>query len=159
MTLDRAIAFFMLLVCLLYGYSAWFIMDPSIPPFMARNPVWPSSFPKMLAVGGAFFSILVLIAPHRPKDDPDIDVSRMSEYNYGQAIALLALMTAYAMLLLPLGFLASTFLFLMLGSLALGERRWIAMILASGIASFGIWYLVQEVLDIFLRPFPAVLGM
>ena len=159
MTLDRAIAFFMLLVCLLYGYSAWFIMDPSIPPFMARNPVWPSSFPKMLAVGGAFFSILVLIAPHRPKDDPDIDVSRMSEYNYGQAIALLALMTAYAMLLLPLGFLASTFLFLMLGSLALGERRWIAMILASGIASFGIWYLVQEVLGIFLRPFPAVLGM
>ena len=140
MTLDRAIAFFMLLVCLLYGYSAWFIMDPSIPPFMARNPVWPSSFPKMLAVGGAFFSILVLIAPHRPKDDPDIDVSR------------------YAMLLLPLGFLASTFLFLMLGSLALGERRWIAMILASGIASFGIWYLVQEVLGIFLRPFPAVLG-
>ena len=159
MTLDRAIAFFMLLVCLLYGYSAWFIMDPSIPPFMARNPVWPSSFPKMLAVGGAFFSILVLIAPHRPKDDPDIDVSRMSEYNYGQAIALLALMAAYAMLLLPLGFLASTFLFLMLGSLALGERRWIAMILASGIASFGIWYLVQEVLGIFLRPFPAVLGM
>jgi len=159
MTLDRAIAFFMLLVCLLYGYSAWFIMDPSIPPFMARNPVWPSSFPKMLAVGGAFFSILVLIAPHRPKDDPDIDVSRMSDYNYGQAIALLALMAAYAMLLLPLGFLASTFLFLMLGSLTLGERRWIAMILASGIASFGIWYLVQEVLGIFLRPFPAILGM
>ena len=159
MTLDRAIAFFMLLVCLLYGYSAWFIMDPSIPPFMARNPVWPSSFPKMLAVGGAFFSILVLIAPHRPKDDPDIDVSRMSDYNYGQAITLLALMAAYAMLLLPLGFLASTFLFLMLGSLALGERRWIAMILASGIASFGIWYLVQEVLGIFLRPFPAILGM
>ena len=159
MTLDRAIAFFMLLVCLLYGYSAWFIMDPSIPPFMARNPVWPSSFPKMLAVGGAFFSILVLIAPHRPKDDPDIDVSRMSDYNYGQAIALLALMAAYAMLLLPLGFLASTFLFLMLGSLTLGERRWIAMILASGIASFGIWYLVQEVLGIFLRPFPAVLGV
>lgn len=158
MTLDRTIALFMLLVCVLYGYSAWFIMDPTIPPFMARNPVWPSSFPKMLAIGGAFFAILVLIAPHRPKDDPDIDLSRISEYNYGQAIALLALMVAYAVLLVPLGFLASTFLFLMLGSFALGERRWIAMILASGIASFGIWYLVQEVLGIFLRPLPAMMG-
>lgn len=159
MTLDRTIALLMLLVCMLYGYSAWFVMDPTIPPFMARNPVWPSSFPKVLAVGGAFFSILILIAPHRPKDNPDIDLSRLSEYNYGQAVSLLALMVAYALLLVPLGFLASTFLFLMLGSLTLGERRWITMLLASSIASVGIWYLVQEVLGIFLRPLPAALGI
>lgn len=158
MTLDRVIALFILLVCLLYGYSAWFIMDAQIAPFMARNPVWPSSFPKILAIGGVFFALLVLISPHRPKDDPDIDLSNWSDYNYGQAIGLLALMTAYALLLLPLGFLISTFLFLMLGSLILGERRWIAMLLASGIASIGIWYLVQEVLGIFLRPLPAAFG-
>jgi putative tricarboxylic transport membrane protein len=158
MTLDRAIALFVLLVCLLYGYSAWFIMDAQIPPFMARNPVWPSSFPKILAIGGIFFAVLILIAPQRPKDEPDIDLSRWSDYNYGQAIGLLALMTAYALLLLPLGFLISTFLFLLSGSLILGERRWIAMILASGIASVGIWYLVQEVLGIFLRPLPSVFG-
>jgi len=158
MTLDRAIAFFILLVCLLYGYSAWFVMDAQIPPFMARNPVWPSSFPKLLAIGGSFFAIVVLISPHKPKDEPDIDLSRWSGYNYGQALGLLALMTAYALTLLPLGFLISTFLFLMLGSLILGERRWIAMVLASGIASVGIWYLVQEVLGIFLRPLPAALG-
>lgn len=158
MTLDRAIALFFLLVCFLYGYTAWFVMDAQIPPFMARNPVWPSSFPKVLAIGGIVFSIIVLVSPHRPKDDPDLDLSQWSKYNFGQAIALLALMIAYALLLLPLGFLASTFLFLMLGSLILGERRWIAMILASGIASVGIWYLVQEVLGIFLRPLPAILG-
>lgn len=158
MTLDRAIALFFMLVSLLYGYSAWFIMDARIPPFMVQNPVWPSSFPKMLAIGGIFFSLLVLISPHRPRDESDIDLSRWAEYNYGQAIGLLALMTAYALLLLPLGFLAATFLFLMLGSLILGERRWVPMILASGIASVGIWYLVQEVLGVFLRPLPAILG-
>lgn len=32
------------------------------------------------------------------------------------------------------------------------------MILAAGIASVGIWYLVQQVLGIFLRPLPAILG-
>ena len=158
MTLDRAVALFFMLVSLIYGYSAWFIMDAQIPPFMAQNPVWPSSFPKILAIGGVFFSLLVLIAPHRPKEEADIDLSRWAEYNYWQAIGLLALMTAYALLLLPLGFLAATFLFLMLGSLILGERRWISMILAAGIASIGIWYLVQEVLGIFLRPLPAILG-
>ena len=158
MTLDRVIALFILLICLLYGYSAWFIMDAQIAPFMARNPVWPSSFPKLLAIGGVIFALLVLISPHKPKDEPDIDLARWSDYNYGQAIGLLVLMLAYALLLLPIGFLASTFLFLMLGSLILGERRWLAMMLASGIASVGIWYLVQEVLGIFLRPLPAVLG-
>jgi putative tricarboxylic transport membrane protein len=158
MTLDRAIALFALLVCLLYGYSAWFVMDAQIPPFMARNPVWPSSFPKILAVGGVFFALLVLAAPHRPRDAPDIDLSRWSDYNYGQALGLLALMAAYALLLLPLGFLLSTFLFLLASSLVLGERNWLAMLLASGIASVGIWYLVQQVLGIFLRPLPSILG-
>ena len=158
MTLDRAIAFFILLVCLVYGYAAWFVMDAQLPPFMARNPVWPSSFPKILAIGGSLFALIVLVSPHKPKADPDIDLSRWSDYNYGQALALLALMAAYALLLLPLGFLLSTFLFLLLGSLTLGERRWIAMLLASGIASVGIWYLVQEVLGIFLRPLPAAFG-
>lgn len=159
MTLDRAIAILVLLTCVLYGYSAWFVMDAQIAPFMARNPVWPSSFPKILAIGGIFFAILVLIAPHRPKDEPDIDLSRWSDYNYGQAIGLLALMTVYALLLLPLGFLISTFLFLLSGSLILGERRWVAMIVASGMASVGIWYLVQEVLSIFLRPLPSLFGV
>jgi hypothetical protein len=97
----------------------------------------------MLAIGGALFSILVLIAPHKPKDDPDIDLSQMSEYNYGQAIALLGIMWVYAFMLLRLGFLASTFLFLMLGSLVLGERRWVAVIFASSIAIVSIWYLVS----------------
>ncbi len=157
MTLDRAIALFFLLICLVYGYSAWIIMDAQIAPFMARNPVWPSSFPKLLAVGGAFFAMLVLISPRTPKEDPDIDLSRLGDYNFGQALALLGLMVAYALLLLPLGFLASTFFFLVLGSFVLGEHRWIAMILAAGIASFGIWYLVQELLGIFLRPLPAFL--
>lgn len=157
MTLDRAIALVFLLICVLYGYSAWVVMDSQIAPFMQRNPVWPSSFPKLLAMGGALFAVLVLISPHKPKENPDIDLTRLGDYNFAQAFMLLGLMAAYAYLLLPLGFLASTFLFLMLGSLVLGERRWVTMVLAAGIASFGIWYLVQEVLGIFLRPLPAFL--
>jgi len=48
--------------------------------------------------------------------------------------------------------------FLIGGSMILGERRWFVMIVVSTIATFGIWYLVQEVLGIFLRPLPYFMG-
>jgi hypothetical protein len=35
-----------------YGYLAFFTMDQLLPPFMQRNPVWPSTFPKVLSVLG-----------------------------------------------------------------------------------------------------------
>jgi putative tricarboxylic transport membrane protein len=76
----------------------------------------------------------------------------------GQALALLGLMVAYAIMLRPTGFLLATSGFLIGGSVILGERRWIVMIVVSAIATFGIWYLVQEVLGIFLRPLPFFMG-
>ncbi|MGB1178265.1 MAG: tripartite tricarboxylate transporter TctB family protein, partial [Lentibacter algarum] len=47
MTLDRWIALILLGICIIYGYTAWFTMDASLAPFMRRNPIWPSSFPKV----------------------------------------------------------------------------------------------------------------
>ena len=88
----------------------------------------------------------------------DIDYRRLHEYKLGQALALLGLMVAYAILLRPAGFLLATSGFLIGGSVILGERRWVVMIVVSAIATFGIWYLVQEVLGIFLRPLPFFMG-
>jgi putative tricarboxylic transport membrane protein len=68
-------------------------------------------------------------------------------------------MVAYALLLRPLGFLGSTVGFLVIGSMILGERRLHILIPVALIASGGIWYLVQEVLGIFLRPWPFFLGV
>ena len=89
----------------------------------------------------------------------DIDYRKLHEYKLGQAIALLALMVAYALLLRPAGFLLATSGFLIGGSVLLGERRWVTMIVVAAIATFGIWYLVQEVLGIFLRPLPFFMGV
>jgi putative tricarboxylic transport membrane protein len=46
----------------------------------------------------------------------------------------------------------------MAGSAILGERKWHVMILRSRLATGLVWYLVQEVLGIFLRPFPFFMG-
>jgi putative tricarboxylic transport membrane protein len=61
-------------------------------------------------------------------------------------------------MLRPAGFLIATTVFLMAGSAVLGERKWLSMLMVSVLATGFVWYLVQEVLGIFLRPFPFFLG-
>jgi len=160
MALDRWIALVFLLICLAYGYAAFFAMDATIPPFMKRNPVWPSTFPKVIAVLGVLSSLYVLIGFEKPAEDkaPDIDYRRLWDYNLGQAVLLLGLMVAYALMLRPAGFLASTSVFLIAGALILGERRIFTLLIVALIATVGIWYLVEGVLGIFLRPLPFFMG-
>ena len=159
MALDRWIALVILGACLAYGYTAWFVMDEGLAPFMRRAPIWPSSFPKVLSVIGIMTSLIILLGVEKgqPKE-MEINYRRLQDYHLGQAIALLVLMVAYALLLRPLGFIGSTYAFLVLGSAFLGERRWIVMGVVAAVATFVVWYLVQQVLGIYLRPLPGFLG-
>jgi putative tricarboxylic transport membrane protein len=90
--------------------------------------------------------------------EPEIDYRRLGDYHLGQALALLGLMVVYALCLRPVGFLLSTSLFLILGSTILGERNWPLMIVIAALATGFVWYLVQEVLGIYMRPLPGILG-
>ena len=159
MALDRWIALVLLGICLAYGYAAWFTMDSSLAPFMRRNPIWPSTFPKVLSILGIIAAVIILLGIEKgePKE-ADIDYRRLGDYHLGQALALLALMVIYALCLRPVGFLISTAGFLILGSLILGERKWHIMVPVAGVATLVVWYLVQEVLGIYMRPLPGFWG-
>ncbi|PUB11867.1 tripartite tricarboxylate transporter TctB family protein [Yoonia sediminilitoris] len=155
MALDRWIALILLGICIVYGYTAWFTMDAGLAPFMRRNPVWPSSFPKVLSVLGIAASFIILIGLEKGEEKiGEIDHRRLDDYFYGQALLLLALMVVYALCLRPVGFLISTAGFLIIGSLILGERKWHIMLPVAISATFAVWYLVQEVLSIYMRPLP-----
>ncbi|MEN8834337.1 tripartite tricarboxylate transporter TctB family protein [Pacificibacter sp.] len=155
MALDRWIALILLGICIVYGYTAWFTMDAGLAPFMRRNPVWPSSFPKVLSVLGIAASFIILIGLEKGEEKiGEIDHRRLDDYFYGQALLLLALMVVYALCLRPVGFLISTSGFLIIGSLILGERKWHIMLPVAISATFAVWYLVQEVLSIYMRPLP-----
>ncbi len=163
MALDRWIALVFVAFCCVYGYAAFFTMDHLLPPFMQRNPVWPSTFPKALAVLGVIVGLVVLLGLEGGNADKeigatDIDYRNLGQYKVGQAALLLGLMVAYALLLRPAGFLLATTLFLACGSFVLGERKFQIMIPVALIATVAVWYLVQQVLGIFLRPFPFFLG-
>ena len=164
MALDRWIALIFIAFCCVYGYLAFFTMDQLLPPFMQRNPVWPSTFPKVLTVLGVVIGLIVVLGLEKPDGDAqpsptDINYRRLHEYNLGQAILLLALMVVYALMLRPAGFLLSTTVFLVAGSAILGERKWHIMLPVAMLATGFVWYLVQQVLGIFLRPFPFFLGV
>ncbi|GIT85464.1 MULTISPECIES: tripartite tricarboxylate transporter TctB family protein [Roseobacter] len=159
MALDRWIGLVLLGVCLVYGYTAWFTMDGGLAPFMQRNPIWPSTFPKVLSIMGIIASLIIVLGFEKGEAKiGDIDYRKLWEYNLGQALLLLALMAAYALLLRPAGFLISTSGFLILGSVILGERRILLTLIIAAVATGIVWYLVQVVLGIFLRPLPLFLG-
>lgn len=159
MALDRWIALILLGLCLAYGYTAWFTMDSSLAPFMKRNPIWPSTFPKVLSILGTIACLIILTGIEKTEiKEAEIDYRRLHEYKLGQAVMLLALMVAYALCLRPVGFIISTTAFLFLGAFILGERKWILMASVAIIATMIVWYLVQEVLGIYMRPLPSFLG-
>jgi putative tricarboxylic transport membrane protein len=156
MALDRWIALFFLGICLTYGYTAWFTMDDGLAPFMRRNPIWPSTFPKVLSVFGIIASLVILLGIEKGEAKiGEIDYRRLGEYKIGQAIFLLTLMVIYALCLRPVGFLIATTAFLAMGSFILGERKWHIMAPISIAAAGLIWFLVQQVLGIYMRPVPA----
>lgn len=149
----------MLLAFALYGYTAFFTMDAQLPPIMQRNPIWPSSFPKLLAIGGVVTALIVLCGFEKAPnpDAAEINYRKLKEYKFGQALVLLGLMVVYALVLRPVGFLVATFLFLAIGSIILGERRYFVVALVSATAAGAVWYLVNVVLGIFLTPLPVFL--
>ncbi|MCH7881295.1 MAG: tripartite tricarboxylate transporter TctB family protein [Proteobacteria bacterium] len=158
MTLERAIAGIFLLVCLIYGYTAFVTMEANLLPFELNMTFLPNTMPKGLSVLGVIVGLVVIVQSD-PKADAEIDAGEidyrnMRQYKLAQALFLLGLMVAYALLLRPIGFLAATTLFLAGGSVILGERKYIVLIPIAVFTAFLIWYLVHEVLGIFLRPWP-----
>lgn len=158
MALDRWIALVLLGICLVYGYTAWFTMDGNLAPFMRRNPIWPSTFPKVLSVFGILACLVILLGVEKGEEKiGKIDYRRLGDYFVGQAVLMLALMVVYALLLRPAGFMASTIGFVVIGAFILGERKWLTMILAAVIVAYVVWLLVQVVLGIYLVPLPVAL--
>ena len=72
----------------------------------------------------------------------------------GQTLGLVGAMVLYALLLRPIGFLAATTLLITGCAVVLGERKFHVLIPIAVVTAVVIWYLVQETLGIFLRPWP-----
>lgn len=156
MALDKWIAVFFLVFSLIYGYASF---TYPLLPFERNMAFLPNTLPMALSVIGTVIAFILLLSPQGKVDEDDptssgIDLKKLKEYKLGQAGAILAAMVLYALLLRPLGFIPTTICFLVGSGLILGERKLPVMIGVASVGTIGIWYLVQEVLGIFLKPLP-----
>ena len=163
LNINRWIALGMLAFSSGYGYLAY---TYRILPFEEFLEMKPNTLPIGLSVAGVVCSLALLLMPegqshssnegskalksdHKYLENPE-------NYEWGKSIGLLILAIIYALSLRQAGFLIATTLFLALGGLMLGERKFWILLTVSCLASFLVWYLVDEVLSIFMRPWPMI---
>ncbi|MCG7586099.1 hypothetical protein BIT28_14595 [Photobacterium proteolyticum] len=112
------------------------------------EPFHAKTLPTALAVLGILFSILQLATASKDSKD------RLSLFGYDFVLVakLLVLMVLFAISLEWLGFMISTALFLGGGYWLLGERRPKTLFLASVPFAVGFWFVLTQLLDIYLAP-------
>lgn len=152
MSLDRYIAIFFLVISLVYGYAAY---NYPLLPFERNMAFLPNTMPMVLGVLGALLSLIILVAPRSP-DSKEEGALKFERVHVIQAMLLLVAMVLFALALRPVGFILASILFLVGCGAVLGERKFHLMIPVAALSAFAIWYLVQEVLGIFMRPWPGI---
>lgn len=167
---DRIVGVILLILCCMFTYFA-FDLAKTIPPFFQNQPMRVDTLPRILGVAGILASLVTIIAPttgaarekqpKQVKDNEDrmadLSFANFGQAKWGQLIAMIALMIVYSTYLRAGGFIPATFLLLLFGSIILGERRWIAMVIVSLVAPLAIWLLVTYVLDRTIPPLPKAL--
>lgn len=152
MKLDRWIALLFLLGALIYGFAAF---NYKLLPFERNMSFLPNTLPMALSVLAAIVSLVILLGPRQPAAETAVlGPEDFRGFKLGQTFGLVAAMVLYALLLRPIGFIIATTAFITGSSVALGERRLFVLVPVALFTAFVVWYLVQETLGIFLRPWP-----
>lgn len=149
MAREKVGALIMLLFSIAYGLLATRITLS----FMAQQEVFTSrTMPYALSIMGVILALLILILPTA---DPEGKRS-LKEVTLGmewrKAIFLVLLMIAYGLVMVWLGFIISSILFLIIGFYILGERRIKAMLLASIPLVILLWFAMSTLLGVYIAP-------
>ena len=157
LTKDRIGGLIFLALSLSYGYQAGqleMLPGDEFEPFTART------LPLALATLGALFSALLLISSITRQSENDGPLS-LAGFDLALTAKLLGLIVLFGLALHWVGFLLATIFFLLGGYWLLGERRPKILLLASVPFAIGIWFVLAQLLDIYLAPgqlFTSVMG-
>ncbi len=144
---DKAGALGFLVLAIFYGYYAG---EVKMLPGDENEPFNAQTMPTALAWLTGLASFLLLVLPGRNKDDDVLDAFR--GLNWGRTIRLMILMVIYGLTLSYFGFLISTIIFLIGGIYTLGERRWKVILLTSIPVTIVFWFILTQMLEIYLAP-------
>ncbi len=105
------------------------------------------SMPTFLSAVGILLALYLIARPGDTRASPQ-------SYHWGLAITFCVLMVAYSYAIRPLGFMISTALFLAAGFYCLGARHWWHIGLSSLALPFCTWFIMSELLGVFLELWP-----
>ena len=167
LTVDRIVGLVLLVVSILFMLQALQLVH-DIAPIFRDQPMRLDTLPKIIGVVAILAALVTIFMPSTslPKGNKaeeqrkeEISFANIGDYAVSQLAAMVALMSVYALVLRSFGFIPATFCFLFLGSLLLGERRWVGLVSVSILAPSAIWLLVTYVLDRRIPAWPAFLGL
>ncbi|MEM1189326.1 MAG: tripartite tricarboxylate transporter TctB family protein [Pseudomonadota bacterium] len=155
---ERVGGLLLLVFALAYLRAAWNLpLDPSASDEMLT----PRTLPMGLASAMIFFSLLQLLARRGVEAEARISET-VRDFQWSPMLLLIAMMAVYAQLFSVLGFAPSSFLFLFLGFLILGERRILfSVMVAAGLVLF-LWVMLTQVFGLYLDSgdlFRVILGV
>lgn len=136
------------LFMLLFGV-AYAVQIPGIPEVATANTAFTArSMPAFLAAVSIVLSLMLLV---RPGDNAP---AGLRSIRWSRLMLFCALMWVYAILLRPVGFIASTMLFLLASMWMLGERRTSVLVGVAAGVTFTFWLLLSYALGVYLPPLP-----
>ena len=142
---DRIGGLLLLAFCVTYAFLSQQIR---LLPFQENVAFHARTMPEVLSVLGIGLSLIVIAFPG---SKARLD---FTGYDWVKVVLFLVLMSAYGFTIRPLGFIASTSLFLMIGFWLLGERRPLYLILVAVPLVVLFWVLMTQGLDVFIEPLP-----
>ena len=125
LNLEKIIALIILIICIVYAYTSFVIMQANLLPFELNMTVLPNSLPKVISIFGIVISLFLILKKdediEKDEDQSKIDLNNVLNFYYGKALSIIFLMILYT-----LCFIGTTI----------------------------IWLLLEKVLGIYMRPFP-----
>jgi putative tricarboxylic transport membrane protein len=172
LTADRIVGIVLLAVSIFFMLQALQLVN-DIAPIFRDQPMRLDTMPKIIGLVAIIASLITIFMPStatRAVKDPQLQAAQaqqkegiscanLGDYAVGQLAAMVALMSVYALVLRPFGFIPATAAFLFLASFLLGERRWWTMLLVATLTPGLIWLLVTYVLERRIVAWPQFLGL
>ena len=145
---DRVGGLLLLAFSLAYLRYAWVL---PLDPTAVDESFTPRTLPIGLAAVAILFSLIQLALSTRAENDARISAA-VRGFKWKPMLLLVAVMAVYSLVFDVLGFAPSSFLFLLLGFLILGERRiLLSAAVAAGLVLF-LWLMLTQVFGLYLDP-------
>ncbi|KMY43188.1 transporter [Bacillus sp. FJAT-27916] len=131
-----------------------FVESRDISDSAYGSAIGPKTFPMGLGIALFILGGILLIETIKNKEPKETQKKNKDLYNYKQFIIIFLVALGYVLLLEKLGYIISTFLFLLISFSTFEKKKWLSSIIVSGAFTLFVYYVFVNVLGGSLPGFP-----